>query len=345
MLWLVLLLITILISLNTIVEGFTERMLPFHSPFHTDFHRHHEPVVTIDNNRSTDRLRAVTADIKQKPVLNDADLKLVPEFQIVKDNKDEYEYGFVATLHQPVLLLLARDESGLLDFNDIQHYSCRVKIGIPHQNSPERRVISDILNYYPIGVRDNVDIIPLHKWTTEKITEPIHGLYLGHDYHIYAQLVYPDKGNAMIRKLTEEAPSHLMSAVRINTGNYFVTHAERPFYKKNQYYDKALYDLQRSIRYFPQLSRIGNQQHSLYLPTIKCRFILLAKLTVSDRTIKKIMKRLFQLYTRRRVKDMTMTDIVRNITHLPMHSAAREIYSHLELVGNMKSGIYERKHG
>lgn len=339
MLWLILIIIIILFASGTsgTIETFDERMIPFYSPFNTKFHYYQEPVVSVDSNNITDRLRYIIKDLKTTRVVTDADIKLVPESTVLSSE----EYNFVATLHHPTLLLLTRDESGLLEFGDIQHYSCRVRIGIPYDTSPERRIISDILNYYPETVKDNVDIVPLHKWTTDRTSVPCSGLILGHDYHIYAQLVYPGHTNAMIRKLTAEQPSHFMTIIRINSGDYFVTNSEKPFYRMHHYYGKDLYDLQNGISHYPQLSRIGNQQYSLYLPTINCRYILMAKQSVPNSVINKIMKALFELYTTRKIKDMTMTDIARNVTKLAMHPVATKIYSHLNLLVDHKKSIYE----
>jgi len=322
-------------------------MFPFHSPLSTDFHHYKEHTITISNNM-TERGRIITSELKTE-VRDNPDIKLVPELELLEllelsDNSNYNGYSFVATLHQPILLLLVRDETGMIEFNDIQHYTCKVKIGIPHKDSTERRIISDILNYYPDSVKNNTDIIPLNKWTTNHSTVgPTSGLILGHDYHIHAQLVYPGKTNSIIRKLTEEQPSHLMTMVRINGGNYFITGKEKAFYKKNTYYEKALYDLQRSIKFYPQLSRIGSQQYSLYLPTIKCRYLLLAKDSVDNRTINKIIRKLFILYTSRKIKEMTLTDMVRNVTKLPIHPASKKIYGHLHLVkdADTRSSIYE----
>lgn len=326
--WLLLLLLLIVTLLSVNIEPFQNRIIPFHTPFDTKFHHYQEPIITIDSSNMTDRLLYITKDLQSRSTAIDADIKLVPELNILTDDK----YNFIATLHHPSLLLLTRNQTGILDFDDIRHYSCRVRIGVPSIKSPEYHLISDIINYYPKGVKDNIDIIKLS--TDSKSV-------LGHDYHIHAQLIYPGHPNAIIKLLTQQQPSHLVTMTRINSGSYFVTRREKTFYNKHPYYGKTLYDLQKGLSQYPQLSRIGNQQYSLYLPTINCRYILVSKPSVPDESINKIIKNLFNLYTSRKIKDMTITDISRNVTKLKIHNAAAKIYTKLNLIVDHKNSIYE----
>uniref|UniRef100_A0A6C0J7S1 Uncharacterized protein n=1 Tax=viral metagenome TaxID=1070528 RepID=A0A6C0J7S1_9ZZZZ len=302
-------------------------VFPFHSPFSVDFHHVKMPIVKISDKYVTERLKIITKgiDIQYVNDDNNADIILVPELYVIQQTH-KYKanhYTFIANLHQPVLILLSPDRYGMSDFNDILYSKCKVKIAVSSKTSPEYTMISDILKEYPKELNNNTEIILLNEHSNYE---------LGKDYQIHALLLQRTLGHGIVKKLTEQQPIHLMTITRINKGDYFISDHEKFFFKEHTYYNKALYDIHKARKHFPYLSHIGHQNDFLYLPTIECKFILLAKKHVTLDTIDKIIKELLVLYTKRKIKDMTILNIAHNMSKLPFHKSAHNVYKYLKVV-------------
>lgn len=324
--------IIIIILILLIPSDSNHKIFPLSSPFNTDFHIEPETTVTIRNDSNTPLIKTIltNAKIKFQEVKSQPDIWLAPELHL---QRNQYDLNFIATISYPLLLLLTSDTNGIMELGDIQHYCqsdgnpCIVKIAVPSVSSAEYFIIRDILAEYPKTVQDNTVIISLQD-------NP--NYTYGTDYQILAKLTEQNTTDTDIKNATELVPSHIIAITRINTGNYFKTHSEKQFFQKNNVYEKALFDIFSATKQYPVLTRVGQQQFSLYIPTIKCKYQLVCKNTVKPQIITKILREILDMYTHRKFYDygvgMTILDIASNDGDYPYHPAALDIYKELHLV-------------
>lgn len=321
--------ILIVISLIILILGYNT--LGF--KFQPNFFYHYEPNIYVYNGIVTDiykQLTNVLPKTSQVNYLNQADVALITDRQL--SQIDKTKFTILANIHHPTLLLIAPDHSQLVDLDDLIYYRCKNssnKISIIADSNSEYNTLHDILNFYPKSLRDRCSILLKKNWD-------------GVDYLVYAKYVLPNLQDDTVYKLTQQQPVHLLTMMRINGGNYFVVKKEQPFYIKNKWYNKVLFDISGSLKYYPLLSRIGNQQYSIYNPSIKTNYVLVVKKSLTDRIAKKLLSQILKLHTERKLSGLTISDISRNTSPLDYHLTAHALYNELHLVvDNNKASIYD----
>lgn len=233
---------------------------------------------------------------------------------------------FICALYKPMLLLLAPDDSGLLEFGDIGHYRSLVKIGVSRLGSPAHIMLKSIIDFYGEDVSRNVEVVHVDN-----------SAVYDKDYNIYCSLGHqPDK---MIQSLTEEVSSHLMTMTLINKGDYTVTDSEKPFYVNNPFYSKEMFDLINGISIYPYLSRVGSSSYSIFIPTIKSRYILLTNKYIIESKINDVLKNVMVKIVNKKL-DMDMTEIGTTLADILVHNAAINLYREHNIYDNDEIGMY-----
>lgn len=314
----VLCIVTLIICINSYTyEGFSahQNIFPFVSPLNKQFsHDYTQQTTTylMSNYRQLVHPKISSLLTGINNTNSAADMIVLPEM----DNNLYKSYKFVAVLSQPSLLLLTPNDSNIIDLGDIRLHKCIVKIAV--FTTVEYRMIIDILKYYPNLVSNNAKII---RWMPH--------MKYGKDYQIMAKLLMPDRVDKIIKVHTEQIPSHLITIININSGDYLVKDTESPFFTEHRYYNKELYDLHKSIQHYPLLSRVGSQKYSLYLPTISCRFNIIAKPKVNRVIIINILTRLERLIKTEHGLTITRKNLSYTYSKLRLHPAARDFYHNM----------------
>lgn len=253
---------------------------------------------------------------------------------------------FICALYQADLLLLTPNTVNIIDLGDIRHWKkptgcpCKVRIAISgDEYSTGYQILTHLLSFES-RVVNNIEIV-------SSITPGQLLAGYGSEYQIYADLACHK--NTIIRTLTDRVPSHLVQSNKINSGNYFITDRERPFYRKYPYFRKKLLDILQLRRAYPSLSQIHNRD--LYYPTIQVRYVLLTNTHVPDEKIKDVLERILKLmhtywdpgsqiltqskaerfYISKLFQGTSVTDISYIATKIPAHDMAKQIYTQAQL--------------
>jgi TRAP-type uncharacterized transport system substrate-binding protein len=289
------------------------------------------PHLVQESNISLDDLNDYKLDF-----LIDTELNIAPKYMGKNVHKN---LRYVCSLYAPALLLIAPNDSNIVDLGDIKHYTCKVVIAVHGDQTTERyQALVQLLSVYGEQTMKNVSIINLDQKAL------LQGY--GSTFKIYADLALLQ--NPIIRALTDKVPSHLVSSRKINAGGYYITYSERPFYERYPYYNKEMIDMTQLLRYYPLLAPVHNRD--LYYPTINIHYILLChdkipKAKVQDVLHKVLLlmqtkwdgqrlKRLDQKEKQivsKMFKGTTIADISHMSTAITLHEGAEQVYTDIQL--------------
>lgn len=325
------------------------QIFPFKSPFrpkfykdkpsmlkiYTDHDKLHRPLLnnimnsyTLKNLQPADSLASLNT--YSTDFVLDTELNIATRYLGTR----QPNIRFVCALYSPSLLLLAPNDTNIIDMGDLKHWSCKVKIGI--DNSSNQQAIMSLLAQYE---SDNAEIIPMSRDNLIK--------GYGVDYQVYADLAM--SYNSIISELTKSTPTHLVSMRNINGGKYHVTLSEQDFYRNYPYYEKDIIEIKTLQQYYPQLSQVHNRD--IYYPTIKTKYVLLCHDRIKDKQLSSIVHKILflmhqhwpdgyritslkqqeQRFVNQMFKGTTVVDITHISTTIPIHDAVKEIYRELQL--------------
>jgi len=264
---------------------------------------------------------------------------------------------FVCALYSATLLLLSPNNINIIDLGDVRHWKkptgcpCKVRIAISgDEHSAGYQILTHVLSFES-NVVHNIEII-------SSLTPGQLLAGYGSEYQIYAELACSK--NTIIRALTDRVPSHLVQSRKINSGNYFITDRERPFYRKYPYFRKKLLDIAHLQRVYPSLTQVHNRD--LYYPTIQVRYVLLTNDQVPSEKIKDVLERILKLmytfwdpgsqhltqskseryFISQLFRGTSVTDISYITTEIPTHDIAKQIYTQAQLYDVDGSSFYKQ---
>lgn len=222
---------------------------------------------------------------------------------------------FVCSMYASSLLLIAPNDTNIIDIGDIKHYTCKVTIVV---NPSSYHALVKLLSVFEL--RDKVLIQTVSSVQTETTWPRFPFIYATY-------VTYGDPGmkvDPLVRRLTESVPSHLVSMRKVNSGSYFVTYQEQPFYKQHPYFYKSMIDIIQLQRQYPLLSQVHNRD--LYYPTIRMHYVLLCHNKVSNDKIQNVVRTVL-----RRTVTLTAADISHMTVAIPMHEGAKEVFRNIQL--------------
>jgi hypothetical protein len=342
-------------------QRFMDKLVPFHNPFEAEFFHKKERIYDVyasqDEMHRPLLIHTVGPHLihhTRVPLdeLNDYKLDFVidTELDVAPKYMGKNVHGnirFVCSLYSPALLLIAPNDSNIVDMGDIKHYSCKVVIAVDGDEITERhQALMQLLSSYSNDTLDNIEVLHLSR---EKL---LNGY--GSDYTVYADLAVLK--NPVIKALTDKVPSHLVSIRKINSGSHQVTYTERPFYQRYPFYNKHMVDIQQLQRYYPMLAPVHNRD--LYYPTIHTHYVLLCHNKIPAWKIQDVMHKTLYLMkvhwpidskldsleqrekqeVSKLFKGTTVAELAHIITAIPAHQGAKDVFAELHLHSTSTDG-------
>lgn len=330
------------------------RIFPLHNPFSNSFYQkpHHASKIYARNRdlhrpliihtigahlfQSTMRgIRGALVDLNNGNLdyVIDTELNIAPALKTVNVPNIRY----ICSLYASTLILIVPNSVNIIDIGDIKHINCEIRIAVSGEE--QRRALLHVLEMYP-EIHTEIDIVD----------ESVIKKEYGHKYQIYADLIL--ETNSLVRTLTDQAPSHLVSMHKINAGSYYITDSERPFYQKYPYFRKDMIDIIDLHRQYPQLSQVHNRD--IYYSTVNCRYILLTRSSQPDKDVSEVLHKVLfllglrynmqqgypkishakreQLTVSRFFEGTTAADIGHTSTSITVHSGAEAVYRDIRLI-------------